>query len=149
MNDDLQHLQLLSIFHYVVGGITGLFACLPIIHFTMGILMVTGTFDSAMQAGGGPAPPAFFGWFFVAVSLVMIAAGWTMAVLILIAGRFLGRRTHHLYCLVMAGIECCFMPFGTILGVFTIVVLMRPSVKTLFEQGVPPDDLATPSGETG
>jgi hypothetical protein len=24
------------------------------------------------------------------------------------------------------------MPFGTILGVFTIVVLMRPSVKALF-----------------
>jgi len=25
------------------------------------------------------------------------------------------------------------MPFGTVLGVFTIVVLVRPSVKQLFE----------------
>jgi hypothetical protein len=33
----------------------------------------------------------------------------------------------------MAGIECVFMPFGTVLGVFTLVVLTRPSVKPLFE----------------
>jgi hypothetical protein len=32
----------------------------------------------------------------------------------------------------MACIECLFIPFGTILGVFTIIVLSRESVKTLF-----------------
>ena len=35
----------------------------------------------------------------------------------------------------MAGIECIFMPFGTVLGVFTIIVLMRPSMKELFDPG--------------
>ena len=38
-----------------------------------------------------------------------------------------------MYCLVMAGIECLFMPFGTVLGVFTIIVLMRESVKEMFK----------------
>jgi hypothetical protein len=32
----------------------------------------------------------------------------------------------------MAGVECLFMPFGTVLGVFTIIVLMRESVKQVF-----------------
>jgi hypothetical protein len=32
----------------------------------------------------------------------------------------------------MAAISCIFMPFGTVLGVFTIIVLLRPSVKELF-----------------
>jgi hypothetical protein len=32
----------------------------------------------------------------------------------------------------MACIECLFIPFGTILGVFTVVVLSRESVKALF-----------------
>jgi hypothetical protein len=32
----------------------------------------------------------------------------------------------------MAAIACMLMPFGTVLGVFTIIVLMRPSVKELF-----------------
>jgi hypothetical protein len=33
----------------------------------------------------------------------------------------------------MAGVMCIFMPFGTVLGVFTLIVLLRPSVKPLFE----------------
>jgi hypothetical protein len=35
-------------------------------------------------------------------------------------------------CFAMAGVECIFMPFGTVLGVFTILVLNRQSVKELF-----------------
>jgi hypothetical protein len=34
MSEDEQYLRLLSIFHYVVGGIAALFACFPIFHFT-------------------------------------------------------------------------------------------------------------------
>ena len=49
-----------------------------------------------------------------------------------IAGRFLATRKHYMFCLVMAAIECLFTPFGTVLGVFTIVVLMRDSVKQSF-----------------
>ena len=36
MNQDSEHLKLLSIFHYVVGGMAALFACIPFIHFFMG-----------------------------------------------------------------------------------------------------------------
>ena len=36
----------------------------------------------------------------------------------------------------MAGLECIFMPFGTVLGVFTIIVLMRDTVKELFGRAV-------------
>jgi hypothetical protein len=38
-------------------------------------------------------------------------------------------------CFVMACGECMFMPFGTVLGVFTILVLNRQSVKGLFAPG--------------
>jgi hypothetical protein len=34
--------------------------------------------------------------------------------------------------MVMAGVECIFSPFGTVLGIFTIFVLMRESVKQMF-----------------
>jgi hypothetical protein len=33
----------------------------------------------------------------------------------------------------VAALCCAFFPFGTVLGVFTILVLVRPSVKALFE----------------
>src|SRR5438128_6559299 len=57
-----------------------------------------------------------------------------MAVCILIAGRSLSRREGYSFALVIACIECLFIPFGTILGVFTIVVLSRESVKASFER---------------
>lgn len=58
--------------------------------------------------------------------------GWAFAVCVILAGRFIVRRKHYIFCLVIASLNCLFMPFGTILGVFTIVVLIRPSVKALF-----------------
>ena len=38
----------------------------------------------------------------------------------------------------MAAISCAFMPFGTVLGVFTLIVLLRPGVKELFGVGTAP-----------
>jgi len=62
-------------------------------------------------------------------------AVWIFAALVITTARFLARRRHYLFCLVMAAIECAYMPFGTVLGVFTIIVLMRDSVKQLFSAG--------------
>jgi len=36
----------------------------------------------------------------------------------------------------MAAVACAFGPFGTVLGVFTIIVLMRDPVKELFGRDV-------------
>lgn len=48
------------------------------------------------------------------------------------AGRSLSRRRHYVFCLVAAGLACLSFPLGTALGVFTFMVLQRPSVKALF-----------------
>jgi len=123
MKEDEQYLKLLSVFHYVVGGLAACFACIPIIHLSIGIAMLVGAIDDA---------PEFVGAFMVLIAIFAILAGWTLAVCIIIAGRCLAKRRRYMFCLVMAAISCIFMPFGTVLGVFTIIVLMRPSVKELF-----------------
>ena len=41
------------------------------------------------------------------------------------------------FCVVVAAISCCFTPLGTVLGVFTLIVLFRPSVKALFGLDAP------------
>jgi hypothetical protein len=124
MNQDEEHLRLLSIFHYVVGGITALFACFPFLHLAMGIALVNGAFP---VRPGEQGPPPFFGWLLIGIASALIALGWTFA------GRFLARRAHYTYCFVVAAIECLLMPLGTVLGVFTIIVLSRESVKALFQ----------------
>ena len=52
--------------------------------------------------------------------------------LLAIAGRSLAMRKRYMFALVVACVECIFMPFGTVLGVFTIIALSRESVKALF-----------------
>ncbi|MFB3896159.1 MAG: hypothetical protein ACE14V_07650 [bacterium] len=126
MNQDEQHLNLLSIFHYIVSGFAFLFSCIFIIYIVIGIIMLCGGFDGKEQ------PPEFFGLFFLIFGMAFITAGWTLAILIFINARKLKHRKSWMFCMVVAGIECIFSPFGTILGVFTIFVLMRDSVKELF-----------------
>jgi len=129
-NQDIEHLRLLSIFHYVMGGMLAIFSMFPIIHLSMGIAMVAGAFD---QIEKGEAPPAFIGWFIILFAAFFILCGLTLATCVAMAGQRLAHKRNYMYCLVMAGIECMFTPLGTILGVFTIIVLIRPTVKELFD----------------
>ena len=126
MNEEREYLRLLSIFHYVVGAMTALFACFPLIHLAIGIAMLCGAFD------GKGAPPRFLGLFFIVFSSIFILCGWAMAVCMVIAGTKLARYRARTYCLALAAIECIFVLFGTVLGVFTIILLMKDSVKELF-----------------
>ena len=130
MNQDIEHLKLLSIFHYVAAGMAALFACSPFLHFFMGLAFATGAFAET----GTEARPV--GLVIMAIAGFVILAGWTFAALVAVAGRSLQKRQRYTFCLVMAGVECIFMPVGTVLGVFTIIVLVRDSVKQLFGRPV-------------
>lgn len=129
MNQDEYHLKLLSVFHYVVGALLGLFSLFPVFHLIFGLFFI---FAPEKFAGNQSPPPPFLGWFFVIFALVFITIGVSLALCVLASGRFLAQRKHHLFCLIVGGIECLFMPLGTVLGVFTLIVLMREPVKLLF-----------------
>ena len=55
---DNEHLKLLSIFHYVVGGMAALFACLPILHLILGLFFILAP---EKFGHGSQQPPAFIG----------------------------------------------------------------------------------------
>jgi hypothetical protein len=129
MNQDLEHLKLLSIFHYVAATMAALVACIPFLHFFMGLALATGAFGDT-EAEARPV-----GFVIMLLALVFIMIGWALAALMVFAGRSLATRKRYTFCLVMGGIECLFMPVGTVLGVFTIIVLVRDSVKELFASG--------------
>jgi hypothetical protein len=126
---DNEHLKLLSIFHYIKGGITALFACIPIIHVVLGLVFIIAP---EVFGHGNNQPPAFVGLLLVMLGVFLILFGWTFAILALITGRCIARRKHYTFCLVVACVECLSVPFGTVLGVFTILVLNRRRVRELF-----------------
>lgn len=136
---DVEHLRTLSICHYVLAGLAVLGGCFPLLYVGLGIMALNGALNSGRQP-----PPPMMGWVFIGIGVVGMLIAWGIAVLLFIAGRNLVRHTHWTFCFVMACISCLQVPLGTVLGVFTIVVLSRPSVKALFEaSGAPPTPPAT------
>ncbi len=133
---DREHLQLLAIFHYVVAGLAALLSFFPLLYSVIGGFLLYAAHHPG--PGNQEAPPAVLGWIFIVLGALFFIAGVTMAICILIAGRSLSCCKHYQFALVMACIECLFIPFGTILGVFTIIVLSRESVKALFSTAQPP-----------
>ena len=131
MTQDEEHLRWLSIFHYVVGGLAALFSLIPVIYIVLGILMLVA--PETMESEDGEPASAVAGWIFLTIGIVGMGLGFVFAALIVLAGRFIAKRKHRTFCIVMAGIQCLFQPFGTVLGIFTIIVLLRQSVKELFE----------------
>jgi hypothetical protein len=129
--EDLQHLRLLSIFYVVVGAFAALAGTIPVIHFVIGIMLVSGQLPAGPNKGGPPVE--MIGWFFVVIGGLAVLLGWCAAVGMWVAARMLVRHRRYTFCMVMAGVACLFQPVGTVLGVFTIIVLMRPGVKDLFD----------------
>jgi hypothetical protein len=91
--------------------------------------------------GLAPAPgapsAAPVGIVLVCLGSAAVAFGWTMAAFMVVVGRSLTARKRHLLCVVVAALECLWMPFGTILGIFTLLLIMKPHVRALFVVGTP------------
>lgn len=127
MTEQLEkNLDLLGTLHYVMGAVTALLACIPIIHFTIGIMMLSPGF------GGGDPAPRIIAILFIVLSAIIILAGWVFAILIILTGRRLKERRAYNFCLIISFLECLIMPLGTVLGIFTIITLSKEPVKELF-----------------
>ncbi|MEX0675699.1 MAG: hypothetical protein WD063_01405 [Pirellulales bacterium] len=128
---DAEHLKLLAIFHYVVGGMVVLFASIFIIHVAFGIAIAIDPQILRDPQGRAVFPP-FVAVFMAIFAGLFVLAGWTLGGITIYSGRCLQKRKRRLFSLVVAGIDCLFFPCGTILGAFTIIVLVRDSVRKLY-----------------
>ncbi len=128
---DGQHLNLLSVLHFVGAGFALLAVGFVILHYALFSTLM----NNPAMWGKNPAaapPPGFFD-IFKWVYVVLGAWSGTSLVLNLLAGLYLRARKHRTFCFVVAAANCLHMPLGTILGIFTIIVLARDSVRIAFE----------------
>jgi hypothetical protein len=123
---DREHLKLLAVFHFVLAGFMAFFSCFGLIYVALGFAMATGRIE------GQNGPPPELGWIFAGLGAIGVTVGWTIAGLIVLAGRRLLQHRSRVFCMIVAAVMCLSIPFGTILGVFTLIVLARPSVRHLF-----------------
>jgi len=130
VNQDEEHLRLLSILHYIWGGLAACGSCFGAIYAVIG----GGIMAAATQAQGQNGPPAVVGGIFFLIGGGIILLAGTISALTILAARNLARKRSYTFCFVIACISCLSVPLGTALGVFTIIVLQRPSVKQMFGQ---------------
>ena len=128
---DEEHLRLLAIFHFVYGGLTLLMALF--------FLFYTGVLTMVMSgvAAGAAGPDAE-----VVGTVFNILAGvfGTLAFLalvygicLIVSGILMQKRKARLFSFIIAIPDLIAIPWGTLLSVFTLVVLSRESVKALYD----------------
>ncbi len=152
--EDREHLSALSIGHFLLAGVA-LLGGIPtlILGVTaskvvdeLGTDIAAGMGQVTDQTGSNPfgaSPDAMLQDFGTMVT-TFIVLGLLLAVIstvhLAVVGMKLRQRRWWTFCYLTGWGECIMFPFGTILGIFTIVVLSRPSVKRLFGVGGPPLD---------
>ncbi len=133
---DAEHLKLLAIFHLIGAGLALLGLAFIFAHYSFMHFFFANPKLWEGQKSGAP-PPEFFAIFKV---FYVVAAAWLLGscALNLISAAGIRARKWRVFSLIVAGINCVHMPLGTVLGVFTIVVLVRDSVREVYETNRPP-----------
>jgi len=128
---DAEHLKLLSIFHFILAAL-GLFGIgFLALHFAFmrTIFMNPETWKNEK---GGPPPEIFFNLMMCVYAFILVVI-LTGGVVNLLSGLFIRKRRHRMFSIIIGGLNCLQVPFGTLLGVFTILILSRDSVRKTYE----------------
>jgi len=132
---DKEHLRLLQISYYILGGMTVL--RLIWLFFVVGMFVFAGTMaklaphnaDNAAQAD--MAVQVMFGIMAVVFGIVGLLTVLFIC-LEFYAAHCLKQRKNVLVIQIVAALYCLSLPWGTAVGACTFIVLNRPSVRALF-----------------
>lgn len=134
MSDSNDQLKVISLCHYLVGGLECLCYSFPLIHLALGIGLLT---HSVPMSTPDAAAGTVVGLLFTVLGGAFVLLGWTLGIMTMISGRRIADRRSRTLSIVVAAINCTFMPLGTILGVFTLILLTKPEVMAQYGQPQP------------
>ncbi len=130
---DRQHFDLLVAFHFVFSGFGVLGLGFLFLHYSlMNSVMMNPAW--LRSAGHHEEIPANFFELFIGFYLVFAIVFLVGMLLNLLSAFFIRRRQHRFFSLVVAGVNCLQVPFGTALGVCTFIVLLRESVQRQYDR---------------
>ncbi len=128
-SDDDDHVKLLSIFYYVLGGLSLIGACGGAAYIVLGVVMTSGGLPSTQSS----PPPGLVGPVMIALGIFALLISVTFSAALIYTGRCLQQRRYRILCTVVAGFTCLSIPLGTALGIFTFIVLSRENVRRMFD----------------
>lgn len=128
-----EHLNLLSIFYFVFGGLSLLVAFILLIYvLILGFIFSNNTIRESMESQpDGEVVGYVFGVVSI-VFLVLFVFILIIGVLQIMAGFKIRQKRNRIFNMVIGVLALPSFPLGTALGIFTIIVLSRPSVIEMF-----------------
>ena len=137
---DEEHLKLLSLGYMISAATTAFFSLFGLMYMMIGIFMsAIISHQKEADTSTGQASPAFVGWLFAAIGLGIFLFMAVLAAAKLRTAICIKRRRSRTFCLIVAGISCLEVPYGTVLGALSFIVLGRDSVTHLFHRTAPPE----------
>jgi hypothetical protein len=127
---DDENIRLLRICYFIAACFTAVFSIF-ILFYTF---FFTFMFTQFAGHPGESGPPAFVGRLIGVFGGLLFLFMIGIAVMQFLTGQRLGERRSRIFCMVIAGITCISFPYGTLLGVWTFLVMARPTVKRTFEE---------------
>lgn len=126
---DAEHLKLL-VFAYVIEGAT--FATFSVFGLFFAAEGASVGAEIVVPPVQGQPPPPDIGWFLGFLGLAMFGVFFLCGSLKLLCAHRLWARRSRALCFVVAALSRVAVPYGTAIGVWTLLVLRRPSVAQLF-----------------
>jgi hypothetical protein len=130
-----EHLNLLSIFYFAFGGLSLLGAFILFIYMlVIGLVFSNRHIQESIQS---QPDGEIVGYVFGVISVVLIVVFvlvLTVGILQLMAGFRLRQKRTKNFIVVVAVLALLSFPLGTVLGIFTIIVLSRPAVVEIFQK---------------
>lgn len=156
---DESHLRLLVIFHYLLGalellgGVFLVIATILMMQVFQNMPAASGTSTSSATTppvttpspppATATSPPASTNPMseemadVITSMMGLVYGGWALlsivlALLTLLSAYGISKKKWDVLSLITAGIQCLVFPIGTVLGVFTFIVLLRPSIAAQY-----------------
>ena len=123
---DSEHLNLLSIFYFIFGGLTIFTSFIILAYITIFSAIFTNIPIEDSDIENFPLEIIFYA--FAALFIFVFGYG----ILLIIAGVNIRKKAKRVFSLVVGALAILSFPFGTALGVFSIIVLTRNSVVELY-----------------
>ncbi|MGV3613794.1 MAG: hypothetical protein ACO1SV_00545 [Fimbriimonas sp.] len=126
---DDEHLRMLALGHRVHGTLVCLCSSVFLFHVGVGIAMLVNPQGMGLKGN----EPIFAPYLFMVAGTVAVSLGWTLGVLNWMAAKRIEQRRAPTFLLVVSVLDIVFsQPLGTLLGVFSLIVMARPQVKAAF-----------------
>ena len=115
--------------HWALAGVVFVAAAVPAFYASLGL-------DLVFNAAAPDTPRAETGWRILVTGMAWVLGAFAYVLLLITSARAIRQRRRYRLVQVTNALSCLFVPFGTALGLVTLVVLRDEAVRLEFGQPV-------------